>query len=73
MTDPLNEFVRLLIDIVGASSDDVCSDDFQQRCLAFVLTKNRLLEGFGTPSWPEDTVRLQVHSYLHELRTGCLS
>jgi hypothetical protein len=71
-TDPLSDFVRLLIDIVGASSEDVFSEEFQERCLIFVLAKNRLLETYGTPSWPEDSVRSQVHAYLHELRSDYL-
>jgi hypothetical protein len=73
MTDPLIEFVRVLIDIVDASSDELFSDEFEERCLDFVLTKNRLLEGYGTPSWPEDTVKVQFYSYLQELRLGCAS
>jgi hypothetical protein len=68
--DTLNEFVRLLIDLTGASTEQLLDADFQARCLAFVLTKNGLLEKYGTPPWPEDNVRSQVADYFSELRSA---
>jgi hypothetical protein len=69
--DPLmNDFVRLLIDIVGVSSEQAQSAELQERCLSFVLMKNRLLEeSYGVPSWPEESIRSQVGAYFHELRS----
>jgi hypothetical protein len=64
----LTEFVRILIDLIGAPTEQMFCTEFEAKCSNYVLVKNRDLALHGRPPWPEDALLIEVRTYFKELR-----